>query len=1216
MAEERRVCSSASQIESKPPSSSSSMRELESKNLHLRRKLSSVEEESASVMQENRQLIIELEAVNLELASSKTKVRVLGSTIGSKTSSVCHMKEEIEVMEAEVEAQGNALRDTEKRLEETEETLVIKSRLVDQLQEELMAARAELENRTNQGIRVEQQRKEALVTAERQTLALQSYKGNMSEKLKKVLDNEARLKEALIQCDKERVVWERRCLQLEQDKTDMNQLIGQLKEESVRAKEMSVESATLRSRLEEASIQAVELKRRLSDREIVEKDIEVLRKECGDLRHLTTSQEQRLEHCQREAQQSQAEQASLEAILSLLYLRESGGGSLCAKPCLPAPVCDVPKLKPGEQYQQLLPVLRAVEQERVTQAALALDLQERLRQTQKEMTALQNNMNQRDLQLQKLHTELQERTVQINQLEREAALVLGLQERLRRAQEEMTTLQNNMNQRDLQLQKLYTELQERTVQINQLERELRRKNVCLATTEQQLEKKDAGLSQAVEKTTELELNLLEKSTSIQHFKTTLDLKKRDFQQELEETQRVGSEQRKELQDQIKMLHSQKAELEKDFSSSQHERQEAQHRAERLQTSLNQLTHDTETRANQDQEALRALRVQATEYITKVRFLETALTTCQDELSDCMQQIKGVKGRYERELETSAKEVEALQAEMRGSSLVCQSSSEQNLQLQHTVQRQQTMLQESTSRVAELEDRQALLLEQVVRLEKDLEKEKVLAFKELKRRDQRAQEAIEGLQEASQQAARHEREALELSNSVTQLSEDMNKVQGELSEREQQMLLIRRESDTKTLQLSKMEKMLAETRGKLDKKTESGTESKGRDNRDNMVQDLEEKVCFTRKDRRNSLHRTQLLESQMKTVKGELVDTLDHLQELRDRLRRSQANAEQRKVDMEKLQAGMRVIHSQLEETCRELEQKKQEIIDKDTEIKERQEELELKSLQLSKLEAAVERHTQKMQQKLILQQGTLEISQREAKERTNQVEFLSERLELIQKQLQGKEDLEKEALVQGQQLFLCREKLQRTSHNQEMHSRCEILAIQLEESVQLCREKENHARHMEEEQGRMEEQAAQTEARLQATVASLRLELDTLRWLQQNELSALQESQAEVLKASECVVSTLRCSQVQLTSELQNYRLQLEEAQHNTTALLAELNTREQLLQSTSETLLIKESEMTRLRTKISSFERSKELHKIAVCSCLTSIRSQPYSPLPTPTTT
>ncbi|XP_036825273.1 uncharacterized protein LOC110521721 isoform X1 [Oncorhynchus mykiss] len=139
----------------------------------------------------------------------------------------------------------------------------------------------------------------------------------------------------------------------------------------------------------------------------------------------------------------------------------------------------------------------------------------------------------------------------------------------------------------------------------------------------------------------------------------------------------------------------------------------------------------------------------------------------------------------------------------------------------------------------------------------------------------------------------------------QSTEDMNKVQGELSEREQQMLRIRRDSVTKAFQLSKMEKMLAETRGKLDKKPEPGTESKGRDTRDDMVQDLEDKVRFTRRDRRNSLHRTQLLESQMKTVKGELVDTLDHLQELRDRLRRSQANAEQRKVDMEKLQAGMR-----------------------------------------------------------------------------------------------------------------------------------------------------------------------------------------------------------------------------------------------------------------------------------------------------------------------
>ena len=72
-----------------------------------------------------------------------------------------------------------------------------------------------------------------------------------------------------------------------------------------------------------------------------------------------------------------------------------------------------------------------------------------------------------------------------------------------------------------------------------------------------------------------------------------------------------------------------------------------------------------------------------------------------------------------------------------------------------------------------------------------------------------------------------------------------------------------------------------------------------------VEDLEEKVRSSRRYRRNSLHHTQMLESQMKTVKGELVGTLDHLQELRNVLRRSQQKAEERKAAMEKLAAGLR-----------------------------------------------------------------------------------------------------------------------------------------------------------------------------------------------------------------------------------------------------------------------------------------------------------------------
>ncbi|XP_077390895.1 uncharacterized protein LOC144027343 [Festucalex cinctus] len=122
---------------------------------------------------------------------------------------------------------------------------------------------------------------------------------------------------------------------------------------------------------------------------------------------------------------------------------------------------------------------------------------------------------------------------------------------------------------------------------------------------------------------------------------------------------------------------------------------------------------------------------------------------------------------------------------------------------------------------------------------------------------------------------------------------------ELSPRERELVKIRRDSDSKAAQLLKMEKLMQQTKDLMDKRSEPDKVQ------ENMVEDLEEKVRSSRRQRRNSLHHTQMLESQMKTVKGELEGTLDHLQELRNVLRRSQQKAEQRKAAMEKLAAGLR-----------------------------------------------------------------------------------------------------------------------------------------------------------------------------------------------------------------------------------------------------------------------------------------------------------------------
>lgn len=68
-------------------------------------------------------------------------------------------------------------------------------------------------------------------------------------------------------------------------------------------------------------------------------------------------------------------------------------------------------------------------------------------------------------------------------------------------------------------------------------------------------------------------------------------------------------------------------------------------------------------------------------------------------------------------------------------------------------------------------------------------------------------------------------------SCSQLQKDMSKPWSELSEKERELLKIRRTSGAKASQLAQMEKMLQETKSMIDKKTEMGTE--GNPFEDNM-----------------------------------------------------------------------------------------------------------------------------------------------------------------------------------------------------------------------------------------------------------------------------------------------------------------------------------------------------------------------------------------------
>ncbi|XP_028974833.2 coiled-coil domain-containing protein 18 isoform X1 [Esox lucius] len=1095
--------------------SSSRSRGVEMEAVPLRKKLGGLRQENASLSMENRQLISDLEAAHVELASSKSKVRLLGNTFGTKASSVNVLREQILGLEAEVEAQAKDLRAAELKVELSQQAAAQSERQVSVLREELSMLRTQLTDTTRQGKRAEQQRNQALHNAEKLTDAFKDYKAKISIKLKKVMESESNLKESLIVCDREREELESRCCNLERERAEQGQNISKLMEELTQARTCNTKNVQLQARLEEAAQRASRLEMELGGRASASRDLASLRRETEDLRALVQCQEQRLAQCHREAQQSQAEMASLEGILGLLHLREGTEGSLCVRPCM-LPTVDYTadlRPKPGERYQQLLPVLQAMEAERARQSSLAT----------------------------------------------------RLQDRLLKAQDEVSSLHSSMAQRASHYQQVHSELLEKASQANDAQKELKKKSARVSALEKQLQEKSSAYSQAALKNGQLEQDLLEKASSIQHYQSVMTKKQRDFQQALDKCRKDRSDQCRELQDRVEVLQLSLDQTQARVSELELERHEAQNTAVLLQASLDKLTQERENIVRHSEEALRDVKERAAESATKVRQLETALASCREELSSSLQQMEEAKERYQRQLDLKSQELSSLREELRSSSEMCRLSGQQCAQLQTSLQQLQSMLLESTTRVAELEDSQSQLQGQVSALEQDLERARSSLEEELSRREKELQDADMEVQEKRRQTAH-------LSGSVAQLSSEMSKCRGELLAMEQELQRLRREASIKSSQISQMEETLQKTQGLLEKKN-------------NAVVDLEEKLHLCEQDRRNSVQRAAALEGQLQGVRGEMHDTLENLQELKDLLQRTQVTADERQVSLERLSAELR-------ESQRELEERNHEVLDMDTALKERQGELQLRAQLLGQLDVAIRDHKLEMDKKVLSLQEALDRREREVRGRDEQVASLSERLDLLKAQLQMKEDLEKDALEQSQSLRACREQLQRTTEElQKLRGHCDNLSQELDSVTQHADQKEVQVRSLEEELSARGKHWVQGEARLQATISSLQQELEHEKEQHNKEVSCLQQTRGQLLKVSEQMSCSLRSSQEHLASRLQESQLQLEQARAQCARLQVQLHATQTSLQSTREALLIKESEVTRLQARISSLERTMELH-------------------------
>ncbi|XP_019357167.1 PREDICTED: coiled-coil domain-containing protein 18 isoform X4 [Gavialis gangeticus] len=740
--------------------------------------------------------------------------------------------------------------------------------------------------------------------------------------------------------------------------------------------------------------------------------------------------------------------------------------------------------------------------------------------------------------------------------------------------------------------------------------EITKKSSQLSALEKQLEEKTVAFSTAAARNAELEQELMEKNDQIRNLETSINKEHEHVTISFEKAKLIHLEQHKEMEKQIEILqtqlnkkHEQFNEQEKTMSILQQDILCKQQHIESLDQMLIESREEMEKQNVKKDEALKTLENQLTEEMVKGSQLESALDICKEELAVYLSQLDESKDSFEKQLKKKSEEVQRLQKEIKLKNQNLQDTSEQNVLLQQTLHRQQQMLQEETIRNGELEDSQLKLEKQVSKLEQELQKQRENLEEELRKAEGK-------LNIASQEADLKRQKVTELTSTIRQIKLEMDQCKDELIDMEKELIQLRRDGETKTMQLNQLGITLEQLQSEVHKKT-------------NQVTELEDKLLQSEACHKNALQKIAELETELQNAHGELKITLRQLQELKEILQNAQ-------LSLEEKYAAIKDLTAELRQCKGEIADKKQELLDMDQALKERNWELKQRAAQVTQLDMTIREHRGEMEQKIIRLEGSLEKSELEIKECNKQIESLDAKLqhsrdelrekefELLQrdqelnqlkKEIERKEhrltgiektmknqekciaDQYKEALDLGQQLRLEREQMQHI-HLDLLETRrllvqaqreTDRLSHELEEVNHLSQEKEARANCLAEELGAAQAHEAQLEARTQAEIKRLSAEIDSLKEAYELEKLAHQTDQEKWYVS----IDTQKSGSQHLSGQLQQLKLELEEAQDTVNNLQQQLQARDEVVRAANEALLVKESQVTRLQTRIAGHERT-----------------------------
>ncbi|XP_031193087.1 coiled-coil domain-containing protein 18 isoform X3 [Mastomys coucha] len=1182
---------------------------------NLREKLLKLRQQNACLITQNHSLMTKIESIHFELTQSKAKVAVLEAA-QEQAASIPVLEEQIINLEAEVSAQDKVLREAEDKLEQSQKMVIEKEHSLQEAKEECIRLKVDLLEQSKQGKRAERQRNEALYNAEELSKAFQLYREKVAEKLEKVQVEEEILERNLSTCEKENKRLQEKCNLYKSELEILKEKFRELKEEHYSGKEklmiMAMKNSEVMSQLTESRQCILKLESELEDKDEILREKFSLLNENRELKVRVATQNERLELCQQDIDNSRVELRSLEKLISQMPLKTEIVGfksslykhqmnSVSDKEDRCIGCCEAEKLMVSELRIKL--AIKEAEIQKLHATLTVNQLSQNIANDNQECGKV-NTLETEPVKLGGSQVESikdQDQQTVDKQYEREKQrLATGIEElraKLMQIEAENSDLKVNMAHRTSQFQLIQEELLEKASNASKLENEMTKKCSQLLILEKQLEEKIIAYSSIAAKNAELEQELMEKNEKIRSLESNINTEHEKICFAFEKAKKIHLEQHKEMEKQIEQLETQLEkrdqqfkEQEKTMSILQQDILCKQHHLESLDRLLTESKVEMEKENMKKDEALKALQIHVSEETVKVRQLDSALEICKEELALHLNQLEGNKEKFERQLKKKSEEVYCLQKELKIKTHNLEESSEQNAILQHTLQQQQQMLQQETIRNGELEDIQSKLEKQVSKQEQELQKQRESSTEKLRKIEEKYETAIRDVDLKRQKI-------IELTGTARQAKLEMDQYKEELSKMEKEIIHLKRDGENKSMQLSQLDMILDQTKTELEKKT-------------NSVKELEKLQHHTETELTETTQKREALENELQNAHGELKSTLRQLQELRDVLQKAQLSLEEKYTTIKDLTAELRWRC----DMCHDAH-------------------VEIKGQIVTHLDMTIREHRGEMEQKIIKLEGTLEKSELELKECNKQVESLNEKLQHAKEQLREKEfimlqneqeisqlkkeiertqqrmkEMEsvmkeqeeyiatqyKEVIDLGQELRLTQEQMQNThselveARRQEVQAQREIerLAGELEDIKQLSKEKEAHGNRLAEELGASQVREAHLEARMQAEIKRLSSEVESLKEAYHMEMISHQENHTKWKISADSQKTSVQ----QLNEQLEKAKQELEEAQDTVSNLHQQVQDRNEVIEAANEALLIKESELTRLQAKISGHEKTEDI--------------------------